>query len=203
MTRLDDTIILFDWNGTIVLDADRARLALNGVLGARDLPELSTAEFGDRFRLPMHRLFGDLGVPAAEFAQSESEWNRAMSSARPIVRPGVSRALIELHDAGAVLGIVSAASASAIASDLVTLGLPDLWEIIRGDVADKESVLRGERGVRRRAVYVGDTVYDIQCASRAGFRPIGVAGGYTAADRLSEAGAEAVIDDLAELQRLV
>ncbi|CAN5384718.1 HAD hydrolase-like protein [soil metagenome] len=199
MRRLDDTIILFDWNGTIVLDADRARLALNGVLGPRGLPTLSAAEFGHRFRLPMHGLFSDLGVAEDEFIESEAEWNRAMADADPIVRPGTAEALIVLHQTGATLGVVSAASESAITSDLGTLGLPKVWQLVRGGVADKESVLRGERAIRERAIYVGDTVYDIDCAIRAGYRAVGVAGGYTSPDRLRAAGAEAVIDDLGEL----
>lgn len=201
--RLDDTHILFDWNGTIVLDADRARLALNGVLATRGLPELTTAEFGQRFRLPMHGLFGDLGVAAAEFDDSEEEWNRAMAGSDPRGRAGTAEALLSLYARGASLGVVSAAARSAIAFDLGSLDLPPVFDVVRGSVADKAAVLAEERGTRPRAFYVGDTVYDMECALAAGYRAVGVARGYTAPERLLEAGAIAVIDDLRELEGLV
>jgi phosphoglycolate phosphatase len=203
MTRLDDTIILFDWNGTIVLDADRARLALNGVLATRGLPELTTAEFGQRFRLPMHGLFEDLGVSASEFGDSEEEWNRAMAGSDPRGRPGTAEALLGLYSSGASLGVVSAAARSAIAFDLGSLDLPPVFDVVHGGVADKAAVLAAERGMRPTALYVGDTVYDMECALASGYRPVGVSGGYTAPDRLLEAGAIAVIDDLRELAALL
>lgn len=50
-----------------------------------------------------------------------------------------------------------------------------------------------------RAVMVGDAVWDVKAASRAGVRTIGVrSGGYSAAE-LREAGAIAVYDDVADL----
>lgn len=203
MRDLDDTIILFDWNGTIVLDAERARAALNGVLAPRGLCTLSSDEFGERFKLPMHELFAELGVAHPELVAAEAEWNRGMQHAQPVARPGTTTALAALYGAGASLGIVSAASAEAIASDLAALEIPAVWGTVHGGVADKVAVLRRERGARDRAFYLGDTVYDIRSAVEAGYRPIGVTGGYTSPQRLLEAGAEVILSDLGELAGLL
>lgn len=203
MSRLADTLILFDWNGTIVLDADRSRLALNGVLSKRGLPALTPSEFGSRFRLPMGELFEDLGVDATELVESEAEWNLAMSGADPRGRPGTVAALLALHAEGCSLGVVSAAARATIAVDMASLRLPAVFDVLRAGVADKAAVLDEERGTRPRALYVGDTVYDIGSARAAGFRAIGVTGGYTAPQHLIDAGAEAIVHDLRELEVLL
>jgi phosphoglycolate phosphatase len=59
---LSDLLVLFDWNGTIVADADRARVATNGVLARRELPTLDAERFPYAFRLPLGVMFGELGV---------------------------------------------------------------------------------------------------------------------------------------------
>lgn len=203
MRSLDDTTILFDWNGTIVLDADRARLALNSVLAARALPQLDADQFGERFRLPMRELFRELDVTEPQLAAAESEWNRGMLGGDTAGRPGLADNLLELRRRGARLGIISAASTDTITADLDRLGLPDVWDCVRGGVTDKVEVLREERGGRSRAVYVGDTVYDMISAATAGYRPVGVSDGYTATVQLRLAGAEAIIAEVHELDALL
>ncbi|GAB3617372.1 HAD family hydrolase [Okibacterium endophyticum] len=202
MRRLDDTTILFDWNGTIVLDADRARDALNGVLAARELPGLDAQQFGDRFLLPMRELFSGLGVERHQLADAEAEWNLGMQAGEPVARAGLREMLVGMHHAGARLGIVSAASEASIATDLRALRLPDLWACVHGGVADKPRVLREERRGRAGAIYVGDTVYDMTSAVSAGYRAIGVTDGYTSAERLLAAGAELIVSDLRKLEDL-
>jgi phosphoglycolate phosphatase-like HAD superfamily hydrolase len=64
---------------------------------------------------------------------------------------------------------------------------------------DKAQALSSRRPDRAQAAYIGDTEYDMHSARAAGFVPIGIAGGYCAADRLHAAGAHAVIDDLEDL----
>lgn len=203
MTALDQTVVLFDWNGTIVLDADRARGSLNRVLGSRGLSELNHDEFSERFRLPMRGLLGDLGIGESDLVQSEADWNEGMLGAGPVAREGASTGLVSLATAGARIGIVSAASPASIAADLDVLALPVRWDLVRGSVADKAAVLRDERDASVDAFYVGDTVYDIECALAAGFRAVGVSGGYTAPSRLVDAGAEWIISSFAELPGLM
>lgn len=199
MTRLDDTTILFDWNGTIVLDAERARGALNHVLARRALPELDAPQFSDRFRLPMHDLFRGLDVPEHQLVDAEHEWNGGMVGGDPLGRRGLAEALLDLRGRGARLGVVSAAATRSIVADQDRLGIPDVWDCVRGGVSDKTAVLREERAGREHAVYVGDTIYDMACAVEAGYTPVGVSGGYTSVPRLRAGGAATIIGDVREL----
>lgn len=203
MRRLDDTTILFDWNGTIVLDAERARGSLNDVLDRRSLRRLDPKQFGDRFRLPMKELFRELDIAEPELADAEREWNVGILDGEPAGRLGLIDALVELDREGARLGVISAASVDTIKADQERLGLPYLWACLRGGATDKVRVLREERGGRAHAIYVGDTAYDMTSAREAGYRAVGVAEGYTSPRVLRRAGAEAIITDVRELAVLL
>ncbi|SDY52628.1 HAD family hydrolase [Herbiconiux ginsengi] len=202
-TTLTDAMVLFDWNGTVVLDADRARASLNRVLGTRRLGELAQAEFTERFRLPMAEMFGELGVAEAELSRAEEEWNTAMRQSTTSLRAGSEGCLAALSAGGAWLGVVSAAAAEAVRFDQHSLGVDHVWDSVEAPVADKLSVLQRHRGRRRRAFYVGDTPYDMRCARAAGFVAVGVTGGYAATSALADAGADHLIVSLEELLPIV
>ncbi|MBW0134403.1 HAD hydrolase-like protein [Pseudonocardia abyssalis] len=55
-------------------------------------------------------------------------------------------------------------------------------------MADKAAHLSAVRGLRTRAVYVGDTEYDVRGALRAGFEAVDVTGGHRPAAALRGAG---------------
>ena len=78
--------VLFDWNGTVVLDADRAARSLNGVLEARDIVPLDAVAFRREFHLPMADMFGRLGIDDIDAA--ESDWNAAMTAGTTVARDG-------------------------------------------------------------------------------------------------------------------
>ncbi|RVW11190.1 HAD family hydrolase [Prescottella agglutinans] len=193
------TMVLFDWNGTVVCDADRARDALNDVLASYDAPPVTEDEFPTTFRLPMAEMFASLGLPSEHGPDAESRWNTAMTRRTTTLRPGARDALVALADSGTWLGVVSAASAEAVAFDINTLNVPTLWDTVVAPAADKASVLRSLRHHGDRAFYVGDTAYDMACATEAGYIPIGVRGGYAGEATLRAAGAHTVIDSLDEL----
>jgi phosphoglycolate phosphatase len=59
----------------------------------------------------------------------------------------------------------------------------------------------GEAGVKAEdAIMVGDTSYDMEMACAAGVRAVGVSWGYHRPDRLREAGAWRVVNDIGELR---
>jgi phosphoglycolate phosphatase len=198
-----DTMVLFDWNGTVVLDGDRARDALNAVLGRRGLGLLDEVQFANRFRLPMGEMFEELGVATGALLTAEAEWNAHMASETTRLRAGAVDALDRLAADGAWLGVVSAAALEAVDFDRASLGVPEVWRSVEAPVVDKVAALAAHRHERERAFYVGDTAYDMRSAIEAGYVPIGVAGGYAPVDVLHAAGARHVIEDLGELLALV
>lgn len=191
--------VLFDWNGTVVLDEDRAMRALNRVLIDRGLAPLDVVGFHREFHLPMIDMFRRLGVD--DVCVAEAEWNAEMAAESTVAREGTD-ALRLLHAAGVRLGVVSAASDTAVRADMTALELGGLWHSVDAPATDKLDTLRSRRGVEKHAFYVGDTAYDMRCALDAGFTPIGVDRGYTDVDSLMAAGAAAIISSFDELPRL-
>lgn len=203
VATLGETMVLFDWNGTVVVDADRARAALNAVLARRGLPVLGEAEFSVRFRLPLGQLFGRLGLPAGDHAAAEEEWNVEMADTHARLRDGAAECLSTLSRAGAWLGVVSAASAAAVRFDQRALAVPAVWNSVDASVGDKFEMLLRHRPQRSYAFYVGDSADDMRCASAAGYTAVGVTDAYCSPDVLRAAGAAHVIGTLDELLAIV
>jgi phosphoglycolate phosphatase len=200
---LGDTMVLFDWNGTVVVDADRAMAALNAVLARRGLPMLGEAEFSVRFRLPLSELFGRLGVAAVELPAAEHEWSEALETSRAHLREGAADCLAELDRAGAWLGVVSAASPAAVRFDQRSLAVPSVWKSVDAAVSDKYPLLVRHRAIRPVAYFVGDSADDMRCASAAGYTPVGVTDAHIDPKTLRSAGAVHVIGSLGELLAIV
>jgi phosphoglycolate phosphatase len=196
-------MVVFDWNGTIVVDADRARDALNSVLASHHAAPVSAAEFPVTFGLPMAEMLGGLGVQRTRLAAAETQWNTLMAASATRLRAGAGEALTQLAADGTWLGIVSAASAEAVMRDRVSLAVPDVWHSMLAPAGDKAAILRALRHHAGTAVYVGDTPYDMRCAEQTGYLPIGVRSGYSTEPALRSAGASAVIDDLRDLPGIV
>lgn len=201
--RLSGTMVVFGWTGTLVVDADRMRAALNVVLATRGLPALGEAEFGARFKLPMATVFSDLGVLEEEAADAEAEWGVELGRAHAHLREGAAAVLDDLASAGCWLGVVSSASAAAIRYDQRTLQVPSVFHSIVPSVSDRYATLMGLRPHRAEALFVGDTTQEMRSASAAGFVALGLASDRGASDALRCAGAAAVIRDLDELVPLV
>jgi phosphoglycolate phosphatase len=205
---LASTMVVFAWNGTIVVDADRARAALNLVLGRRGLPLLGEAEFAARFRLPLAELFERLGLDEADGHTAEQEWAAELAEVRAHLRDGAVECLGALRGGGAWLGVMSSASPAAVRFDQRSLSVPAVWNSIDASVSDTYSMLLRHRPTRPVAYFVGDAPDDIRSASAAGYTPVGVAGAvvpdaHPDCDALRSAGATHVIRSLDELIAIV
>jgi phosphoglycolate phosphatase-like HAD superfamily hydrolase len=199
---LANALIVFDWNGTVMADADRAKHATNAVLRRRGLPELNADEFRAAFRLPMQLFLTRLGVAQDDRVAAEEEWNTHLGTHPAEPRAGAIEAFTQLAASGATLGVVSAASIHAVRADARACGLELLLHFIDGDVTDKTRHLR-ERGNGGRCLYVGDTAYDILCGRGAGYRTVAITDGYNHTNTLRAAEPDHIIDSLSDLAYLL
>jgi len=124
------------------------------------------------------------------------------------ILPGAAQALAELRASGVAVALITRNCRPA--SDTVLRGFEDYAILLtRDDVPsakpDPDHVLRALAAVRGRpetAAVVGDHAYDMEAGRAAGVRLcIGVRTGASSDQSLIEAGAEAVIDSIAELPR--
>ena len=116
--------------------------------------------------------------------------------------PGVRAVLEELERAGVLMGVATGKSMRGLAAVLerhelgrffVTLQTADFGP----GKPDPDMIFRAldeAGGEPATTVMIGDTVYDIEMAVRAGAKPIGVSWGYHEPDELLAAGAGIVVD---------
>jgi HAD superfamily hydrolase (TIGR01509 family) len=125
---------------------------------------------------------------------------------RPL--PGAADLLAHLRDDGVTHGIATSGRRPEIDASLAALGVPgDTVVVERGDVArakpEPDLFVECARrlGAGARECYViGDAVWDLLAARRAGMLSIGLLTGGYGADELERAGAYRVYRDAAELR---
>lgn len=201
MTNLRTVSVLaFDWNGTLVDDAERARGAANRVLRELGLTELTRAEFTRTFTLPMRQFFLSVGVPEQRVDEAEARWNEEMATQDARLSIGAMEILEKAAACGIPVVVVSAAALESVRRDARRLNIDHLLSEVIGSVRDKASALA--QLVSRElgsVIYVGDVEYDMRAALAAGAYPVGFGRGYRPAAALADAGAEIVVWNLAML----
>lgn len=203
--------VLFDIDGTLVdsnylhIEAwDRAFVAAGHPV---DVWRIHRAIGMDSGKL-LDRLLGDDAAELGDTVKEEHNRNYAASTDR--LRPFASarELLDELSRRGHPVVLATSAPQHELDALLAVLDVSDSVDAVTSgeDVTtakpDPDLVnIAVERAkvTADRALMVGDSVWDIYSASRAGVRSIGVRSGGYSAEELLEAGADAVYDDVADL----
>lgn len=207
MTGLEaPAVVLFDWNGTIVDDMERARRASSLVRQRwTSHGELTLEEFRQAWRFPLSAHVELLGVPEEHSDAAVQAWNDHLAEAEAPLSPGTAATLEALRQLEIEIAVVSSASQVSVQQDLEVRKLDRQFEHVHSGVADKKAVTRQYvlRAGTGAVWYVGDTAYDMGQALGAGAVAIGFTGGYDPVDKLRAAGAHRLIDRLDELLALI
>lgn len=130
----------------------------------------------------------------------------------PALFPHVKETLQILHNKDIALSIASSRSSPSLHLFLRNMGVAEYFPYVLGSDSverhkpDPEPVIKTLREMGYEAsdaVVVGDMPVDIAMAHNAGVRAIGVSYGNANREELVAAGADAVIDDIAELITLI
>lgn len=211
---LKDATIVFDLDGTLVDTVYAHVLAWQ-----QALEEAGIVIDGWR----IHRRVGmsgglftravarEIGRPlsAEEQARLQRRHGELYRELLPVRRPlpGARDLLRRLHEAGVPFGIATSGRHPEIDTSLAVLDVPaDVIIIDRGDVLrakpepDLFLACQERMGVRREDCYVvGDAVWDLLAAGRAGMLSVGLLSGGYGEDELSKAGAFRVYRDAQDL----
>ncbi|RJY09072.1 HAD-IA family hydrolase [Aurantiacibacter aquimixticola] len=124
---------------------------------------------------------------------------------------GMADLLHRLQAAGWLLGVATGKSDRGLAATLAANGLTDMF--VTTHTADRhpskphpamlEAAMADTGSDAANTVMIGDTVYDMQMASAAGTRAVGVDWGYHERGELIEAGASGVAEDAAQLEAML
>jgi phosphoglycolate phosphatase len=122
--------------------------------------------------------------------------------------PGLLDCLEPLKSAGVAMAIVSAKQHHQIVEALEHHRLLPYFRLVIGaedvtrhkpDPEALEKTLQSLSFEKKEAVVIGDSIYDLQMASKAGVDGIGVITGIHSKDQLMAAGAKSVVDSIKEI----
>jgi HAD superfamily hydrolase (TIGR01509 family) len=200
--------VLFDIDGTLVDTNYLHVLAWRRVFLERGEPEISAARIHRLVGMGTDELLETLcGRPRPELKPDRV---RHFDALKPDIRafPGAADLLRALHDRGARVVLATSADKSDLEALLAAIDADDAIDAVTS-AADVEaakpaphvfSVALDEAGTAAATtVVVGDTVWDVEAAARAGLRCVGLTSGGISRAELEEAGALAVYDDVAAL----
>lgn len=222
------TLILFDIDGTLLLTGRAGLRAMEAtfasLFGITDaFAGVSMGGRTDSYLVSQALLRAGLpDTPDAHAAFREAYVPRL---AQEILAPGsgtkgVMPGVREVLDAAAAhpdlhLGLLTGNYRDAAAIKLSYFALAEYfaWGAFSDDSADRNALVpiachrAGQHGVpvdaHSRVVVVGDTPFDIQCAAAAGARSLAVATGGHTRDELVGAGADVVLEDLSDTDRVM
>ena len=126
--------------------------------------------------------------------------------------PGMTAFLDALREKGLTLAVATSKPLDLAEQLLLHAGIREYFAVVRGSTLDgnnnsKQEIVEGviaDLGAEKAdCVLIGDTKYDVAGAHAAGVPCIGVRYGYAAPGELEEAGADAIAQDLGELQKML
>lgn len=225
---LTQSVVLWDVDGTLLVGGPAGRdvfdLALERVLG-RSVVGHGVAMSGKTDPQIAREIMGWAGVPAADcdghLAATLTYLEAALAQlhdrlpAEGRVLPGVPQLLARLHEAGVTQALLTGNIRPNAVVKVTAFGLDRWLDLDLGaygsDHHDRRELVPlvlarlaapAERVCADRVWVVGDTPLDLACAQAAGVRCLLVATGGYGVDELTGLGADKVLPDLADTDRV-
>jgi phosphoglycolate phosphatase len=207
--------VIFDLDGVLVDSRVAISGAMNHALGANGFAPRSAAELYRFIGPPLALGFAELTGQAADSAAvvacvlAYRERYAVTSLTETVVFPGVVEALDELSRHYRLA--VATSKVRALAEPLLAaLGLRERFDVVAGpdlsaQAEDKATTIGAALDAlgAGHAVMVGDRCFDVVGARAHGLAAIGVTWGIGSAEELTTAGADAIVEEPADLPAIV
>lgn len=211
--------VFFDLDGTLIQSEfgifESARYALRKL--NMDEPDDSTLRrmIGPPLYVSFRDLFGMDDNMALEAVRLYREYYEETGLYKSPLYEGVREALADLKNAGASLAVVTGKPEDISIRILKYLKIFDIFDTVTGP--DKKSTdpkkvdlilrtindLQIETSEYENVIMVGDRRFDIEGAKEAGIASIGVLYGYGSREELVTAGADMIVNNVAELEKAI
>jgi HAD superfamily hydrolase (TIGR01549 family) len=197
-----------DWSGVISDDRRPVYEANMKVLEAHGKTRMTFQEWLPRTTLtPIeffanHGLNGDPKILFEEYRDAYSESRR--KGLNPIVYSDAKETLKFIFDSGVPVVVVSSHPKEHLIKEASEYGVSEYVLTFAGNTQDKtDGILKAcsETGKEKTmTVYLGDTIYDIQAAKKAGVHSVGIATGYHVKERLINEDPDFCFESLSEFR---
>lgn len=207
------THLFWDWNGTLLDDADYCIAAVNRSLSARNLPLLTRKRYYELFRFPIKDYYVDLGFDFRKesYESLAEEYNKAYYGdiEKMPLRKNAKEVLAVFRGKKLPQYILSASERNVLVDSLRLHGIEEYFSslICTDNYLAEGKIAYGKTFAETlppdsRPLLVGDTEHDFETANAIGADCVLIAGGHSSKEKLSSFGVP-VIDDLHELYPIV
>jgi phosphoglycolate phosphatase len=199
--------LLFDWDGTLV---DSAQLGLAAF-------QQSFAKLGVAFDHDVYckvyspnwySVYEAMGLPKEKWDLADELWIQHYGEHTPQLVEGAKTAIVELHDDGYRLGIVSSGGDCRVRREVTQLGMEGLFDVIvcNEQMENKkphpeglETAMRALGCSPAKTCYVGDSPQDIEMGKRAGMLTVGVRSNYPTSWQLQSFEPDIYVESIGEV----
>lgn len=210
-------LVVFDCDGTLVDSQHMIVAAMERAFAGFGMSPPGRADVLSVVGLSLEEAVGRLAPVARRedklalaeaYKQSFGELRRDKAHAEPLY-PGIREALLALaEEPDVLLGVATGKSRRGLAAVLEREGLTGLFATLqtadthpsKPDPAMLLAAMSETGAEAARTLMIGDTTYDIEMATGAGTRGIGVAWGYHPVAELEAAGAHSIVDESERLR---
>ena len=202
--------IIWDWNGTLVDDAQRCVDIMNGIRRKRSMSLITLGEYLDHFDFPVVEYYKKIGFDLNEHpfeALSDEFISEYISTRNNLsLQQGAIEALTFFRQLDLSQCVLSATQSEALRQTLKEHQIAHYFKTVLGlnhHYADGKAHL-GETWLqlnhinKEQVLFIGDTLHDKEVAEQMGVQYILIAQGHNSKDRLKESSAS-VLDNLFEL----
>ncbi len=202
-------VVVFDWDGTLIDSVDHIAGSLQNAAQTLGFPVRSLEAYRDIIGLGMVEALEKLypGIDRAQMSALRDQYashffSQQMSPGH--IFPGIADLLEQLKAADVSLAVATGKSRRGLDRALVSTGLGRAFGVTRcadetrskPDPLMLSQILEHYRIEPEQAVMVGDTVYDLEMAQRAGMPSIGVTWGVHSAEQLQGFDPVAVVGEV-------
>jgi phosphoglycolate phosphatase len=202
--------VIWDWNGTLLDDAELCVEVMNGVLARRKLTPITAESYADTFRFPVREYYAGLGFDfereAFEIIGTEFIDGYSAGEARCVLRHDAKSTLEGVEARAVRQSVLSASQQTRLEHQVKRLEVHAHFEALVGldnnYAASKVEV--GKKWMEKsdvdpsRTILVGDTDHDVEVARALGVRCALVPSGHQSTERLAKTGAQ-VLTNLSAL----
>ena len=208
---IEAELIIFDWSGTISDDRIPVWYATNYVLKICNRAEI---EFEDWLSNSFNSFkeFADANQLQISEAESKRLFVEGLKKAEEngygaVLYEGIKRTLVDLKRSKLILAVMSTHPFEKLIDEAIAYGLFNLFSDISGGLEDKSAQIINLYEIYNiepsDTVFVGDTIFDMRAAKKAGVKRIAVLEGYNTKEKLIAEKTDMIIEKRRELSRVI
>lgn len=196
----DYTLVLWDYNGTLIDDAGISLEIVNRMLRRRGKQPITMAHYRDTIDIPISLQYVALGFAIEEegFDSIAREYNDIYNALSPklMLREGVPEVLKYLKENNIMQAVLSSAAEQMVEEGLQKLGIFDYFDYIAartdllatGKTEIGETLLQKTGNAAQKTLMIGDMLHDFEVAQHLGCPCVLLKGGHTSVKLLKKAG---------------